>query len=1050
MKYKHQHAGEKLKVNESSADEPTRFGRRANRVRSRFLPVLTIGVAWLACIILEPVYGQADREAELNRLLQELKHSDSEVRRSAVEVLGRLGDSRAVEPLLAALADSSSTVRESAAAALGQSGDPRAVESLIANLGDFGRSSDAAVEALVELGDIAVAPLIKALQVPNEKVRASAARALGCLGNSRAIDSLIGALKSGNLLVGSRDVSEAAAWSLGEMGDSRAVPELIDVLENERWTLRDEAAVALGKIGDARAFAPLVALLRTSDLNDDYGFGRAAAAEALGHLGDPRGVDPLIAALKFRNEYVRRSSAGALGQLGDSRAVEPLIAALKDSDFKVRKSAASALGQLADQRAVEPLIATLEDPQSKVQDKAAESLLKLGTPTGNLGDKRATDPLLLALATLGPDTRNQVAVQLDKWGDSLGLLINRSLTGDQEAMDALADLKDPRVVPILISAALQHYDEKVRASAAESLKNLHDPRAVEELIAAFKDWRVREKATTALEILGAPAVVPLIAALKDSDGGVRQSAAAALGQNGDPRAIEALIATLRDRDLGVRESAAAALVKLGDPAVEPLIEVLKDSNLYSEVRRSAAWVLGQLGDPRAVEPLSRCLFARNAYDSIKFTSANALAKLGKAGISHLISALGDSEERVREAAFKSLEQKDPAIATLTLACVAGDEAALGQLRQSGDSRAMLAFIRAAHDPDRAFRASAIAAFVRVADHQPFHTMVARAAASWQREERLGATRLLATASPVTLGSLGLLGGVLVSTASLGYVALVFISCAFPYLWIRSKRKGGFWIAGASGGLIWSAIHFAGGLTPFAAVPLLFWWRGWKGGARLPGWAGWMAMGTLLVSIPLYGRYLLDGPGGWVLMGVSLTPLWLALLCGFVQGAILWPRTWRKAKAEVCQTHFSRFAPLARTWLMRWSGGSLFHPRNWDGDLTSTCGCRVCGKRQPSLAGIRRVIAVLDKEGDWVEQNSGDGDLRVNWLKHRKPFDFDAVEVVSTTDEEVEDFTNQMRFESEERIASRLLKMDCRVQSQCILKEGTIRLLKLTFAKLERN
>jgi hypothetical protein len=69
--------------------------------------------------------------------------------------------------------------------------------------------------------------------------------------------------------------------------------------------------------------------------------------------------------------------------------------------------------------------------------------------------------------------------------------------------------------------------------------------------------------------LGAPAMEPLIAALKDKDSkdsDVRQAAAEALGEIKDPRAVEPLIAALKDAKWRVRYAAAYALGEIGDPA----------------------------------------------------------------------------------------------------------------------------------------------------------------------------------------------------------------------------------------------------------------------------------------------------------------------------------------------------------------------------------------------------------------------------------------------------------------------------------------------------
>ena len=69
----------------------------------------------------------------VDKLIQQLRDEDVEVRWRAVEALVKIGKP-AVEPLIAALEDEGSGVRMNAAEALGEIGDSRAVE-LIAALG---------------------------------------------------------------------------------------------------------------------------------------------------------------------------------------------------------------------------------------------------------------------------------------------------------------------------------------------------------------------------------------------------------------------------------------------------------------------------------------------------------------------------------------------------------------------------------------------------------------------------------------------------------------------------------------------------------------------------------------------------------------------------------------------------------------------------------------------------------------------------------------------------------------------------------------------------
>jgi HEAT repeat protein len=74
-----------------------------------------------------------------------------------------------------------------------------------------------------------------------------------------------------------------------------------------------------------------------------------------------------------------------------------------------------------------------------------------------------------------------------------------------------------------------------------------------------------------------------------------------LGSIRDARAVKPLIAALKDGDETIRESAARALGAIKDPqALDPLVAVLEDA----AVRQTAASSLGALGDARAIPALS--------------------------------------------------------------------------------------------------------------------------------------------------------------------------------------------------------------------------------------------------------------------------------------------------------------------------------------------------------------------------------------------------------------------------------------------------------------
>ena len=178
----------------------------------------------------------------------------------------------------------------------------------------------------------------------------------------------------------------------------------------------------------------------------------------------------------------------------------------------------------------------------------------------------------------------------------------------RNAIEALVEMGRPAVKP-LIAALKDRYSQR-RQGAAVALGEIGDPRAVEPLITIAlgdEDEEVRWAAAGALGRIKDPrAVEPLIAALRDEDRRIREGAARTLGKIKDPRAVKPLIVALRDEDPDVRRRAARALGWIKNlRAVTPLVAVLRDEDRW--VRRRAAKVLGEIGDPRAVEPLIAAL-----------------------------------------------------------------------------------------------------------------------------------------------------------------------------------------------------------------------------------------------------------------------------------------------------------------------------------------------------------------------------------------------------------------------------------------------------------
>jgi HEAT repeat protein len=186
----------------------------------------------------------------------------------------------------------------------------------------------------------------------------------------------------------------------------------------------------------------------------------------------------------------------------------------------------------------------------------------------------------------------------------------------------------------------------VRWKAAIALGEIGDPRAIEPLIIMLcdEDRFVRSRAAYALSMIGEPAVDPLIRVLRDGDGNLRWGAAIALGKIQNPRAIEPLIRALADKYENVRAESAAALAAMGKPALGPLLQFLKFSD--GAARLEIVTALGELQDTDAIQPLIQLL--ENADEDERKAIADALDAILIPTIEPLVRKLRDGPHQTNE------------------------------------------------------------------------------------------------------------------------------------------------------------------------------------------------------------------------------------------------------------------------------------------------------------------------------------------------------------------------------------------------------------------
>jgi HEAT repeat protein len=237
------------------------------------------------------------------QIAKALDHYDPAIRTAAARVAGRLQVKAAGDMLIKAVNDSSPSVRFAAMRALGALGEDRAVQALTEQFDYYGKGEGAwsALEALGRIGHASSVPLFKARLADRDHfLRRAAAEGLGRSGET----SEIAALEIGAGNDPSPMARAAMAFALQKLGRNY-VPRLVEFMTSAKTAAQvGEYFLELG---------PAVAPLLLPHLQDPSGAVRANVALVLGAIGG----DEALAALEPLTSDPARDVARAA-----SRAVE--------------------------------------------------------------------------------------------------------------------------------------------------------------------------------------------------------------------------------------------------------------------------------------------------------------------------------------------------------------------------------------------------------------------------------------------------------------------------------------------------------------------------------------------------------------------------------------------------------------------------------------------------------------------------------------------------------------------------------------------------------
>ncbi len=194
-------------------------------------------------------------------------------------------------------------------------------------------------------------------------------------------------------------------------------------------------------------------------------------------------------------------------------------------------------------------------------------------------------------------------------------------------------------------------DQKVVIEALDALRKLKAKDALPQVVAKLKtdDGAIRERAAAALEDMGDPrAVAPLVDAvdLGSSDKTIIRGnlkIADALGTLGDKSAVPVLEKMLHTRDDLLKVHAVEALGKIKDPASVPeLTAIVNDEGTAPLVVKWAIIALGDMRAQEAIPALTKALVMERQGISFFVESSYALFQIGSPAVPVLTSIIDGS------------------------------------------------------------------------------------------------------------------------------------------------------------------------------------------------------------------------------------------------------------------------------------------------------------------------------------------------------------------------------------------------------------------------
>jgi HEAT repeat protein len=628
------------------------------------------------------------RVAETTPLLATLvQHDDDNVAVAAIEALGMIGGTAAVEALIRVVETRRFFRTYPAIQVLARSRDPRAVASLAALLVDEAYRLEV-VRALGRTGSAqAIGPITSLLHNPSDSILRLVAVALSDLleraewaGTSEHVGAVLRKAiapwlgRFANALRGADpDERTAIATLLGRAGDPSVVTAITSLLEDDSSTsaatdaldllgrASDDALITALANSDASKRAAILPLVRSSSaaptvrklLLDDDAEVRARACETLARIGDTGSVRLLFDALADPSPRVAHAAVSAILTLGTAETEALALEAVRSNRAGARRHAIRLLGAFGFASAFEPLRQAINDPDRRIAELAVSGLAMIDDP-------RVDDVLGKVARSNNDACRSAVMRAAAHRGGARAIKLVINGLEDPAAwvryyatqgLGRIGAVDVPHASELLVRR-LRDPAPQVRVAAIEALSRLRSPEAWEAVCRAASSSDPDERRAGLVGVgmqgrVGARAI--LVAAAKSPDPATRLVALSGLARLTDPSSLAALDAAVADPTPEVREAALSLLSERDD---EPAARVLVDWALRSEPDHPAQRALSRPGASRVIAILSRLTAADDRAAPILVA---ALARMHLETATHaLFEALAFTNPAARAAAASAL------------------------------------------------------------------------------------------------------------------------------------------------------------------------------------------------------------------------------------------------------------------------------------------------------------------------------------------------------------------------------------------------------------